>query len=193
MNLSHLRQLCAACAAVALSARLAAVTTPETLLAFDAGTSTYTLSWYGSAGHTYFIQHSLDLMTWNTVPLIESGTDAPLAWSMQLTANRTFFRVLASDLPTGGNPETADFDGDGINNITEINMGSNPISLDSDRDGMPDAWEYAHGFNLTMPDATGNADFDSLSNLAEYFVGTDPNVADAAAPAANFDLVVLSP
>ncbi|MFH1499399.1 MAG: hypothetical protein ABII82_16440 [Verrucomicrobiota bacterium] len=193
MNPRRILGLCSLFVALGLFCRLPAVTSPETDLTFDSATSTYTLSWYGNSGHTYFIQHSLDLMLWTTMPVIETGADADLAWSIQLTADRTFFRLLASSLPTGGNPDTADFDGDGINNITEISMGSNPISLDSDRDGMPDAWEYANGFNLTQPDATGNADGDTLSNLAEYWAGTDPNTADATGLASSFDLVVTSP
>lgn len=169
-----------------------AVITPETTLTHDAANSSFTVDWFGAAGHTYFIQHSLDLMTWQTMPVIESGANAPLSWTIQLTADRTFFRVLASDLPTGGDPETADFDGDGLSNLTEINLGANPISLDSDRDGMPDGWEYAQDFNLTQPGASANADGDSLSNLGEYLAGTNPHSADAATSAATLGLVVLS-
>ena len=176
-----------------LVAPASAVVTPKPSLSFDEATSTYTLDWHGVTGHTYFIQHSLDLHIWNTIPIIETGANAALSWSLQLTADKTFFRLLTSDLPTGGNPETADFDGDGINNITEINMGSNPISLDSDRDGMPDAWEYQHGFNLTQPDASGNADGYDLSNLAEYLAGTDPNTADASVSSSEFSMIVTSP
>lgn len=170
-----------------------AVTVPQTELAYDSSTTTYTLSWYGTASHTYFIQHSPDLFTWNTMPVIESGTNAALAWSIQINADKTFFRLLVSDLPTGGNPETADFDGDGIDNITEVNLGSNPISVDSDRDGMSDAWEHLHGFSLTVPDATGDADGDGLSNLAEFLAGTNPTTAASAVSAVTFALVVGSP
>ena len=170
-----------------------AVTVPQTELAYDSSTTTYTLSWYGTASHTYFIQHSLDLVTWNTMPVIESGANAALAWSIQINVDKTFFRLLVSDLPTGGDPETADFDGDGLDNITEVNLGSNPISADSDRDGMSDAWEHLHGFNLTVADSAGDADSDGLSNLAEFLAGTNPNTAASAVSAATFSLVVGSP
>lgn len=169
-----------------------AVITPETALTHDVVNGTYTLSWYGSAGHTYFIHHSLDLVTWQTMPVIESGADANLSWTVQLNADRTFFRLLLTDLPTNGNAATADFDGDGIDNQTEVNLGSNPISLDSDRDGMPDAWEYLHGFSLTQPSAADNADSDSLSNLGEYLVGTDPHTADGSVAASVLALEINS-
>jgi hypothetical protein len=180
-------------AAVALVSPLSALVTPETTLVVNSATHTHTLSWHGEVAHTYFIQHSLDLLVWQTVPIIETGNNAPLSWSMQLVINRTFFRLLASDLPTGGNPETADFDGDGLNNLAEINLGANPISLDGDHDGMPDAWEYQHGFSLTQPGATANADTDALSNLAEYLAATNPNAANANAAASTLGLLISSP
>jgi hypothetical protein len=168
------------------------VITPQTTLSHNPATSTCTIGWYGATGHTYFIQHSFDLMTWQTMPVIESGSNAPLSWSMQITANRTFFRLLISDLPTGGNAQTADFDGDGLNNLTEINLGANPINVDSDRDEMPDIWEYQHGFSLIQPGATQNADNDSLTNLGEYLAGTNPNVSDATLPPGSIGLLILS-
>ena len=50
---------------------------------------------------------------------------------------------------------------------------------DSDNDGMPDWYERQEGFNPYDPgDANQDADFDGLSNLAEYQRGTDPNHYD---------------
>jgi len=46
---------------------------------------------------------------------------------------------------------------------------------DADADGMPDAWEIAM-FGSTSASPTGNADGDSLDNLTEFLLGTDPNV-----------------
>jgi hypothetical protein len=178
---------------IAGAAPLPAVVTPEIDYTVNGATNTHNLSWYGTAAHTYFIQHSLDLVVWTTVPVIEEGNNAPLSWSMQLATARTFFRVLASDLPTNGDPETADFDGDGLNNLLEVTIGSNPISLDSDKDGMPDAWEYQYGFSLTVPGGAGNADGDALSELAEFLVGGNPNVIDPSTTAATFNLVVTAP
>src|SRR5439155_2395345 len=46
--------------------------------------------------------------------------------------------------------------------------------LDSDGDGMPDDWELAMGLAPFTDDADEDADGDGLSNLQEYFAGTNP-------------------
>jgi hypothetical protein len=48
---------------------------------------------------------------------------------------------------------------------------------DTDHDGIPDAWELDHFGNLTTADAKSDHDGDSLSDLQEYLVGTDPQQA----------------
>ncbi|MDP6893715.1 MAG: hypothetical protein QF731_11140, partial [Verrucomicrobiota bacterium] len=46
---------------------------------------------------------------------------------------------------------------------------------DSDNDGIPDNWEIANGLDpLSANDATVDTDQDGLSNLAEFYAGTDP-------------------
>ena len=49
---------------------------------------------------------------------------------------------------------------------------------DSDGDGIPDGWEKANGLNpIVAADAAEDSDNDGLSNLAEYYAGTDPQNA----------------
>ena len=53
---------------------------------------------------------------------------------------------------------------------------------DSDGDGLPDHWEILYGLdhlnNTGYHGATGNPDFDLLTNSWEFFLGTDPLNAD---------------
>ncbi|WP_196139345.1 PD40 domain-containing protein [Aliikangiella sp. G2MR2-5] len=54
------------------------------------------------------------------------------------------------------------------------------IEGDQDNDGMPDEWELVNGLNPMDPsDASTDLDWDTLSNLTEYGLGTDPNNFDS--------------
>lgn len=48
---------------------------------------------------------------------------------------------------------------------------------DADGDRMPDAWESANGFNPAINDAAGDTDSDGMSNLTEFYAGTNPRLA----------------
>lgn len=55
----------------------------------------------------------------------------------------------------------------------------NPLFVDADNDGMEDAWEAAHGLDVTRDDRDADADADGLTNITEYVLGTDPAHIDS--------------
>lgn len=107
----------------------------------------FTLTWWGRPGRTYFIQQSFDLMEWNWVPAVESGSGAVGGMNFACSEERQFWRLVHTDAPTGGNALTADFDGDGISNADEVSAayGTNPFLRDSDWDGASDLAEAIAG------------------------------------------------
>lgn len=70
--------------------------------------------------------------------------------------------------------ESLDFDPVAIHGIQVVDSGS-----DTDGDGMKDVLEIEHRFNPGLPDATADADGDTLSNAAELAAGTDPRHSDS--------------
>lgn len=143
----------------------------------------FVISWWGKAGRTYFVQQSFDLMTWQYVPVVESGTEGVCGLNVSCSETRQFWRLRHTDEPTGGNAETADFDGDLLDNLTEVSLGSDPFKADTDDDGMSDWLEVQ--FNLDPKDATGingangDPDNDLLTNLQELMTTfSDPHDAD---------------
>jgi hypothetical protein len=89
-----------------------------------------TLTWQGTAGHTYFIETSLDEVTWTYAPVIEFGTGVPIVWSFISTESRNLVRLRYTNAPVpGGNPDNADFDNDGVTNDHEITLyGTDPFT-----------------------------------------------------------------
>ena len=63
--------------------------------------------------------------------------------------------------------ETVDTDGDGIGNNADT---------DDDNDKMPDAWEIQYGFEPLIDDASDDSDGDGISNLDEFYDGSNPVV-----------------
>lgn len=50
---------------------------------------------------------------------------------------------------------------------------------DTDSDGMPDTWETLYSLNISVNDAGEDPDCDSVTNLNEYYSGTDPRDNDS--------------
>jgi len=73
-----------------------------------------------------------------------------------------------------------DEDGDGFENLYECRNGTNPTvwDYDSDSDGMPDDFELKYSSSATALNATEDIDYDFVSNLQEYYFGSDPTSGD---------------
>jgi hypothetical protein len=78
-------------------------------------------------------------------------------------------------------PQVQDTDGDTLNDYVEVYVyHTEPDKYDTDGDGMDDGWEVTNSSGCTVDplvdDAASDPDSDSVSNLAEYWNGTDPCV-----------------
>ena len=112
------------------------------------------IRWHGKPGYSYFVQVSDPndhLNKWTWAPIIESGNDEDISYEVDGTADKGFFRLKYTDAPSGGNPDTADFDNDGVTNLAELQAGLDPFHFaDSDNDGLPDDWETVHTGNFAV-------------------------------------------
>lgn len=150
-----------------------AVATPDpkpTLVSL--GTSSWRYDWTGAVGWTWFIQWSEDLETWHYFPIIEHGAEFDY-FEFSTTADNFYLRLKYSDIATS-DPESADFDGDGLSNLFEVMNGLDPFASDSDGD-------------LTS-DGSEDDDFDGSVNTSEALHGRDPTVKDH--PAVKLSVVV---
>ncbi len=147
-----------------------------TRLELDAQNNIYRFTWWGRSGSHYFIQHSEDLAAWTYLPLIIPGADAIEEWGFANGPQKFFVRLRYWTGPVT-DPQTDDFDGDGLGNWEELLLGTDPFKKDSDGDGMPDGWENGLGLDPANSDPGLDSDGDGLSNLTEYLSGTDPLAA----------------
>lgn len=98
--------------------------------------------------------------------------------------------------PNDASDASADLDQDGVNNLTEFKYRTNPAlvpvpgssgqfidirpGIDTDGDGMPNTWEWKYGLNFNdATDASADADYDGLTNLREFRLGTNPKSVDS--------------
>jgi hypothetical protein len=143
-------------------------------LTYDTLLGNYDFSWWSQPGRTYFFQHSDDLLTWEYLPLIESGTDGPLTWVFTSTADKFFLRLRYSDIPTS-DPFDDDFDGDKVGNWDELIQRTDPLAAaDTDTSGLPDDWEKFYFGHLGVdPHATALGG--GMTNLQHFQLGSNPN------------------
>jgi RHS repeat-associated protein len=127
-----------------------------------------TFSWWGRSGRNYFIQQSDDLASWNYLPIMDSGANQILQWSLTSSMSRGFLRLQFDDdqngLPDawelanyGPNYRQLHLDpnglaprGDGLTNIQTLFQGLNPFDV----------------YNGTQPAAGQNTPVVSLTSTA---------------------------
>ena len=125
--------------------------TDDSRLEWDDTNEIFRFKWWSLAGHTYFIQHSEDLIDWMWLPVIEPGDNSEKEWGFSSTGDRFFLRVQHTDIPTT-DPEGDDFDGDGVSNLAELMQDTSPFSnLDTDSDGLADDREIQIGSAANDP------------------------------------------
>jgi hypothetical protein len=179
---SRLLLLLLGCAALMPKTQVLAQTASDlnegSILENDSANGIFRFKWWGKLGRSYFIQHSEDLIQpWLYVPIIEPGDESIKEWGFTSTGDRFFLRLRYSDIPTT-NAELADFDGDGIGNLDELQHGTDPFSAaDQDGNGLPDDWETKY-FGATGQSASADPDGDGLTNAQELVAGTDPTKPD---------------
>ena len=106
--------------------------------------------------------------------------------------------------PLLDNADLSDSDGDGTRDVedncpsianpaqtdTDADRQGDRCDPDDDNDGMPDSFETDYGFNpLDALDATFDSDGDGLTNLQEFHLNLDPNIANGNGKDADFDTI----
>ena len=99
-------------------------------LTHDSANDTWTFSWWGRSGRTYFVRQSEDLMDWKYIPVIEPGQDGVMEWNFATNADKLFMRLKYTDAVTL-DPLRDDFDDDKISNWNELLIGADPLSDDT--------------------------------------------------------------
>src|SRR5438270_3152056 len=132
----------------------------------------------GQSVHTLVSAWSVPNAQTNDFALLNAGQLKNVA---KLFYDRLIAMGLATQYPWSENSNSAeDF---AICNIGQLkNLFSFDVPefdtlRDGDHNGLPDAWEGQY-FGHIGVDPTADADGDGLTNLAEYFNGTDPSKAD---------------
>jgi hypothetical protein len=125
--------------------------------------------------------------------IVEPGQIASLSVVVADASGVTFqWKFNGADIPgaTGDsllltNVSTTD---EGLYSVVVTNSAGSVTSapaellLDSERDGLPDSWEMANFGTLTGQRGEGDPDQDGVSNVDEFFAGTDPSSPTSLRP-----------
>ena len=152
-------------------------------------------------------ENRIEVTANNSVDATSQETDAPVAYDVleldgdglpdyyeenttqtdPLDADSNSAFTSTDEANNGVNDGQEDFDNDSLSTIRERTLETNPLDSDTDADGLSDAYEIRMmETNPTNPDSNGNGivdgaedtDGDSLGNVEEAELGTDPQLAD---------------
>ncbi len=105
--------------------------------------------------------------------------------SFNVTASDTDTGIVLDTVPMRNQAQTHQVELQGNGTMTfalGFEIGA-ALTYDTDGDGLPDWWETKYGFNPNDPNGmngpNGDPDGDGRTNLQEYILGTNPNVADS--------------
>ena len=139
---------------------------PQPQMRFTQGLQgTFNADWEGVAGRTYFMQFSMDFVTWHYAPFIDFG-DGEHSRGLESDSDRFFLRLRHGDFAAYTSLDEAmngHLDNDGLSNIFEVTYGYDPFEEESTSDG---------------PDASLDPDEDGLGNASEQAAGSEPMVKD---------------
>ena len=118
------------------------------------------------------LNDGLEVNTYHTNPLIADTDGDGLADGLEV--NGWWISIDGSQHHVTSNPLSSDSDGDSLSDWSEYTTYStNPNSGDTDNDGLPDKWEIDYDFAPTNSyDSFKDPDYDGLTNLQEYRLGT---------------------
>ncbi|GEM_PF-2325880 len=148
--------------------------------------------------------------------MVEHQGKDHLSVGVKLPDNRYEMPMRAARfLPVAaGTDFSLDSDGDGLSDYEEMVVGTNALLADSNGDGLSDfdalvhqldpqlsllqlpeipaAWILQHDIYTTNPYIYADPDADLLTNVEEFFAGTDPNLADSSGDGVSDAQVVKS-
>jgi len=158
---------------------------PPTVTPLLAGS--FNLDWDGTLGNTYFVEYSSDLISWQYMPVIKSGTGIPLGYGF-FSSDKLFLRLHYTDIPTS-DPLTADFDGDGISNWDEVKEGGNNtdpfLYQDLNGNGIADDWELFWNSEFSVFPKPLKAELTYRGNTTKNIYLSNP-----VSPDANFTITL---